>query len=186
MEYTIFLDRDGVINEDSPDYIKSPDEFAFIPRSPDAVALLHRHGFEVILITNQSAVGRKMITRKILESIFDKMTQGIEAAGGRIKDIYYCPHTPDEGCACRKPKPGMIMRAMEEYGIDPGYSVMVGDSAKDIECGINAGCARTVLVATGNGPRAHKALAEKGIYPDYYARDFYDAAQWMIENLTAA
>lgn len=186
MGYTIFLDRDGVINEDSPDYIKSPDEFAFIPHSPDAVALLNRHGFEVILITNQSAVGRRMITLKILGSIFDMMIQGIEAVGGRIKDIFYCPHTPDEGCACRKPKPGMILSAMEKYGIDPAYSLMVGDSAKDIECGINAGCARTVLVATGNGPKARKALAEKGICPDYYARDLYDAARWMIEHLTAA
>lgn len=184
MGYTVFIDRDGVINEDSPDYIKSPGEFEFISQSPAAVALLNRYGCEVMLITNQSAVGRKMITCQILESIFNKMHKGIEAAGGRIKDIFYCPHTPEEGCACRKPAPGMILSAMEKHGIDPAETVMVGDSAKDIECGINAGCAATVLVATGNGPRARRSLAEKGICPDYYARDLYDAVRWLIASLS--
>ncbi|WDP91260.1 MAG: D-glycero-beta-D-manno-heptose 1,7-bisphosphate 7-phosphatase [Desulfobacter sp.] len=184
--YTIFLDRDGVINEDSPAYIKSPEEFHFIPKSPEAVALLNKSGFEVILITNQSAVGRKMITRETLASIFDKMQAGIRAADGRIKDVFFCPHTPDEGCRCRKPRPGLILDAIKKYGIDPAAAAMVGDSAKDIECGRAAGCAKTVLVATGNGPKARQELADKGITPDYWARDLYDAAQWLASNLPAS
>lgn len=182
MNRIIFLDRDGVINEDSPAYIKSPEEFHFISGSPEAIALLCDHGFEVILITNQSAVGRQMITVETLSAIFNKLEDGVKAAGGRIKDIFYCPHTPDEGCSCRKPAPGLITMAADKYGIDPANTVMVGDSAKDVECGKAAGCGRTVLVATGNGPAARTALAEKGLSPDHYAADLRAAARWIIAN----
>ncbi|WP_022666243.1 D-glycero-beta-D-manno-heptose 1,7-bisphosphate 7-phosphatase [Desulfospira joergensenii] len=178
----VFLDRDGVVNEDSAEYIKEPSEFHFIPRSPEAVALLNRHGFEVILITNQSLIGRKMADLQTLEAIFHKMKKGIQGAGGRIRDIFFCPHTPDQGCSCRKPRPGLILKAAEVYGIDPAGAVMVGDSAKDVECGINAGCGLTCLVATGNGRNARKDLARKGIVPDYFGEDLYDAAQWITNH----
>lgn len=183
MGYTIFLDRDGVINQDSSAYIKSPDEFIFIPKSPEAVALLTRHGFDVILITNQSAVGRNMITRDTLRAIFDKMEAGVKAAGGCFKDIFFCPHLPDAGCDCRKPLPGMIHQAASQYGIDLANSVMVGDSAKDIQCGQSAGCGKTILVATGNGPSAARDLSGRGISPDFFADDLYHAAQWIVSTL---
>ena len=183
-KYTVFLDRDGVINHDSDAYIKHPDEFHFIPQSPDAIALLTGSGFQVILITNQSAVGRGMISRQTLDDILKKMTRGVEQAGGRIKDIFFCPHTPDEGCECRKPKPGMILDAVRSHGIDLEHSVMVGDSAKDIECGKNAGCAKTILVKTGKAEKALAALTAKGIAPDFLARDLYEAARWITANLT--
>ena len=181
-QYTVFLDRDGVINHDSPAYIKHPDEFHFIAKSPEAIALLNANGFDVILITNQSAVGRGMITGATLEAIFKKMTQGVAQAGGRIKDIFFCPHAPDQGCNCRKPAPGMILKAVDRYGIDLDRSVMVGDSAKDIECGKNAGCALTILVKTGNWEKALAALNEKGITPDFTATDLYEAACWINAN----
>ncbi|MCG8636768.1 MAG: D-glycero-beta-D-manno-heptose 1,7-bisphosphate 7-phosphatase [Desulfobacterales bacterium] len=183
MGYTIFLDRDGVINQDSPEYIKSPEEFHFIDKSPEAIALLTSHGFDVILITNQSAIGREMITRATLEAIFDKMRAGVEAAGGVIKDIFFCPHIPGAGCACRKPLPGLIGQAVHRHGIDPANSLMVGDSAKDIECGLAAGCDKTVLVSTGNGKKAAPELAEKGIRPDFLAGDLYAAARWIISTI---
>nr|WP_321401286.1 D-glycero-beta-D-manno-heptose 1,7-bisphosphate 7-phosphatase [uncultured Desulfobacter sp.] len=183
-EYTVFLDRDGVINHDSDAYIKHPDEFHFIPQSPDAIALLTASGFQVILITNQSAVGRGMISRQTLDDILTKMTRGVERAGGRIKDIFFCPHTPDQGCDCRKPKPGMILQAVAAHGINLEKSVMVGDSAKDIECGKNAGCAKTILVKTGKAEKALAALTAKGIAPDFLARDLYEAACWITANLT--
>jgi histidinol-phosphate phosphatase family protein len=178
----VFLDRDGVINEDSPAYIKSPDEFHFISGSPEAIALLWDHGFDIILITNQSAIGRNMISVDTLEAIFDRLKAGVAEAGGAIKDIFYCPHAPDEGCDCRKPAPGLIWRAVEKYGIDPASAVMVGDSAKDIQCGRAVGCGKTVLVATGNGPAARAALAEKGMAPDHYSDDLLAAARWIIAN----
>ena len=140
MKYTVFLDRDGVINHDSSDYIKNKSEFSFIDKSPEAVALLTRAGFNVIVITNQSAIARKLTTKKELEKIFNKMKTGIVDAGGTINDIFYCPHLPDAGCDCRKPKPGLILQAKKKYKIDLQYSCMIGDSAKDIECAKNAGC----------------------------------------------
>ncbi len=176
----VFLDRDGVINEDSPAYIKSPEEFHFIPGSPEAISLLCDHGFEVILITNQSAVGRKMISVETLSMIFDKLKAGVAEVGGTIKDIFCCPHTPDDSCDCRKPAPGLIDLAVSKYGLDPAATVMVGDSAKDIACGMAAGCGKTVLVATGNGPAARAALAQKDIVPDHYAEDLLAAARWII------
>ena len=181
-EKIVFLDRDGVINEDSEDYIKNPSEFHFIPRTPEAVALLNRHGFEVIAITNQSLIARKMADLPTLEAIFDKMKTGIEQAGGRILDIFFCPHGPDEGCHCRKPKPGLILQAAKVHGIDLAGTVMVGDSAKDIECGRNAGCGQTCLVATGNGQKAWKDLARKGMAPDFFGKDLYDVAQWITNH----
>ena len=181
-EYTVFLDRDGVINHDSDAYIKNPDEFHFISKSPDAIALLNAKGFQVILITNQSAVGRGMISRPTLDAILKKMIHGVEQAGGRIKDIFFCPHTPDQGCDCRKPKPGMILQAVACHGIDVKKAFMIGDSAKDIECGKNAGCAKTILVKTGNGEKALAALTKKGITPDFFAKDLYEAACWITDN----
>ncbi|MBF0258774.1 MAG: D-glycero-beta-D-manno-heptose 1,7-bisphosphate 7-phosphatase [Desulfamplus sp.] len=158
--FTVFLDRDGVINMDSPDYIKCAEEFHFIESSAEAIALLNRRGFDVIVITNQSGVGRGLFTRKEMHDIFDKMQKGVVRAGGTIKDIFFCPHTPKEICSCRKPLSGLILQAMEKYGIDPARSCMVGDSVRDIECGYNAGCGYTVLVRTGNGEEVERIIKE--------------------------
>ncbi len=179
----VFLDRDGVINVDSPDYIKSPDEFHFIPGSLEAIRELTLAGFKIILITNQSVINRKMVSPEGLTAIFDKLKAGAAAKGGRIEDIFFCPHTPEENCACRKPKPGMIISARDKYGVDLSLSCMVGDSAKDVLCAKNAGCGRSVLVRTGNGPSAQKSLADQGSLPDHIADDLWNAAIWIIKNL---
>jgi len=179
---TVFLDRDGVINIDSSLYIKNESEFEFIQKSPEAIALLNKHGFSVIVITNQSIIGRNMVTRKILDAIFEKMKNGIQKAGGRIEDIFFCPHTPVDHCSCRKPKPGLILQAQQKYNIDLKHSYMVGDSAKDIECALNAGCKTTLLVKTGNGKKAQQQLLQKNIIPDFIASDLYDAACWILHT----
>ncbi|MCF6248037.1 MAG: D-glycero-beta-D-manno-heptose 1,7-bisphosphate 7-phosphatase [Desulfobacula sp.] len=183
MQYTIFLDRDGVINVDSPDYIKKPSEFEFIPKSRQAVALLNQNNFQIIIITNQSIIGRKMVSQKTLDAIFNKMRKGVETADGKIKDIFFCPHTPDDKCSCRKPKPKMILDAAKKYDIDLSLSIMVGDSSKDIECAINAGCGKTILVQTGNGKKARQTLSQQGIAPDAISANLYDAALWIINNV---
>ena len=180
MKYTVFLDRDGVINRDSAEYIKNESEFSFIQKSPEAVALLTRAGTDVIVITNQSAIARKLTTKKELEKIFNKMTSGVADAGGKIKDIFYCPHLPDAGCECRKPKPDLIFQAKKEYKIDLQYSCMIGDSVKDIECAKNAGCGLSILVQTGNGESSAKLLTAKGINPDFVAKNLFEAVQWLI------
>ncbi len=179
---TIFLDRDGVINVDSPLYIKTPREFHFISGSAEAVALLSRNGFHIIVITNQSMINRGISTRENLEAIFAAMEAGIRAEGGEIRDIFHCPHTPEEGCQCRKPAPGLINLACTTYAIDPLASFMVGDSAKDIECGVNAGVGTTVLVMTGNGRKALKTLEARKLKPDFIALDLMDAAQWILQQ----
>jgi D-glycero-D-manno-heptose 1,7-bisphosphate phosphatase len=178
---TVFLDRDGVINEDSPDYIKCWAEFSFIQGSLDAIARLTRSGWSIIVITNQSAINRGMIPLAELESMHRRLRRAVLDSGGRITDIFYCPHRPDEGCGCRKPKPGLIVAARDRYGIDLSRTVMVGDSAKDILAGRAAGCGRTVLVQTGNGKAALRSLDENGQRPDHVAADLDRAVRWILD-----
>ena len=180
---TVFIDRDGVINRDSPDYIKTEEAFHFLPQSREAFALLNASGLSAMVITNQSVIGRGWVTEKGLAAIFGKMTRGIEAAGGKVDGIFFCPHTPEEGCACRKPKPGLINTACSTHGIDPSTTVMIGDSAKDILCGKAAGCAATILVKTGNGEKALATLTENGTRPDHVAATLHDAVRWVIDSL---
>jgi D-glycero-D-manno-heptose 1,7-bisphosphate phosphatase len=130
---TVFLDRDGTVNRDLPGYIKSWSEFEFLPGSIEAVRDLTLNGFRVIIITNQSAVARNLLSLKELEYIHAMMRKALESKGGKITDVFYCSHMPDDNCACRKPKPGLIYRAQEKYRIDLASAVMVGDSARDIE-----------------------------------------------------
>ncbi|WP_051328379.1 D-glycero-beta-D-manno-heptose 1,7-bisphosphate 7-phosphatase [Desulfatirhabdium butyrativorans] len=177
----VFLDRDGVINHDSADYIKSLDEFVPIEGSYEAIARLNRAGRMVIVITNQSAIGRGIIDGSTLERIHERLAEEVGAAGGHITDILFCPHRPDEKCSCRKPEPGMLFEAAARHGIDLSRSVMVGDSAKDIECGIRAGC-KTVLVLSGNGRQALESLKNRGISPDAVFPFLRDAVHWIIRQ----
>jgi len=177
---TIFLDRDGVINVDSPLYIKSWDEFVFIPGSLEALKILNEKKVAVILITNQSIINRGMVPQNVLKHIFLMMNSEIESSGGKITDIFYCPHTPEEGCACRKPLPGLIQKAQEKYEIDISESVMVGDNAKDILCARNAGCGTAILIKTGNGRQAAETLLQENIYPDHIADNLLGAVKWIL------
>jgi D-glycero-D-manno-heptose 1,7-bisphosphate phosphatase len=178
----VFLDRDGVINRDSPDYIKSWSEFEFLPGSLRALKRLTQKGFLIIVITNQSAVNRGMMSSEDLNSIHTHMQSVAAANGGKISDIFLCPHTPDDHCTCRKPKPGLIHQAQNRYAIDLKSAYMVGDSAKDIECARNAGCGCAILVRTGNGAESETILTQKNIAPDYVAADLDDAANWIIAH----
>lgn len=178
----VFLDRDGVINADSPDYIKSWAEFRFLPQSVGAISLLTRCDFRVMVVTNQSALNRGLISRDTLDDIHRRMRQALRASGGSVQDIFFCPHRPDEHCDCRKPKPGMIFRAQAKYGIDLNSAVLIGDSAKDIECARRAGCGTAILVRTGNGPAAAEALKRRGCPPDYTADNLYEAVLWLTKQ----
>ena len=177
---TVFLDRDGVINQDSPDYIKCWEDFRFIPGSRKAIARLTKAGIRVILITNQSMINRGMVPLKTLEEMHMKLLRAVSNKGGSITDIFYCPHRPDENCSCRKPKPGLIWAARDRYGIDLSKSAMVGDSAKDVLAGKAAGCSKTVLVRTGNGCQALLELQSAGIQPDHVASGLKTAVDWIV------
>ena len=178
----VFLDRDGVINRDSPDYIKSWSEFEFLPGSLEALKKLTMNGFVVMVITNQSVIHRKMMSLKTLEHIHGMMKKTVLSSGGDIKDIFFCPHIPEDQCDCRKPNTGLILKAEEKHRIDLKASIMVGDSAKDIECARNAGCGTVILVKTGNGALAEKQLKEKMIRPDVIVQDLLEAAHWIISR----
>ena len=180
---TVFLDRDGVINRDSPDYIKCRAEFHPLPGSLGAIARLTQLGVRVIVVTNQSVINRGMVPPAELAAIHDRLRRSVADHGGRITDIFFCPHRPDEGCNCRKPKPGLILSARERYAIDLARSVMVGDSPKDILAGKAAGCGQTVLVQTGNGKTAIEALTAENQRPDHVAADLAAAVQWIIDRI---
>ncbi len=176
----VFIDRDGVINKDRRDYVKSWSEFRPIPGSIEALRLLRLYGYSIIVITNQSAINRKMVDRAELQEIHNNMVTMIKAQGGDIEEIYCCPHVPEENCACRKPKPGLIYRAQSDYGLELSEICMIGDSLKDIECARRAGCGKAVLVRTGHGIEAERLCEEKGIVPDYVADDLMAAAKWLL------
>ena len=157
----VILDRDGVINHDSPDFIKSPDEWLPIDGSPEAIGTLSAAGFDVAVASNQSGVGRKLLDKPTLEAIHDKMLAIVREAGGDISQITYCPHHPDEGCECRKPKPGMLKELSRRYGVPLTHVPVIGDSLRDIDAAI-AVDARPIVVRTGNGAKTVAALEARG------------------------
>lgn len=175
----VFLDRDGTLNADSPHYIKSVDEFHLFDFTADALKILTRLGFKIILITNQSAVGRKMITVAELDRIHAKLRASIRSAGAEIHGIYYCPHLPEDNCVCRKPKTGNLKKAVRDFNVDVGKSFFIGDSFKDIQTGAAVGC-RTVFVRTGIDSPTIKTIEKWQPRPDFIAENILEAAQ-LIE-----
>lgn len=165
----IILDRDGVVNQDSPDYIKSPEEWHPYPRSLEAIRRLSRHGYAVVIATNQSAIARGLLTEKELMAIHHKMREAVLQKGGQIQHIFFCPHGPLEACACRKPKPGLFYHIAQTYGCSLKGVFAVGDSLRDLLAAKEAG-AFPVLVLTGNGQKTNacEPLALEGVpvYPD--------------------
>jgi D-glycero-D-manno-heptose 1,7-bisphosphate phosphatase len=153
----VILDRDGVINADSPAYIKSVAEWQPIPGSIDALARLSQAGFELIVATNQSGLSRGLFDLDDLEAIHQHMRELVEQAGGKIGAVFYCPHLPQEHCNCRKPATGLLDAAETEYGCSVGGSFLVGDSLKDVELARRKGCI-PILVRSGNGLATQEAL----------------------------
>lgn len=146
----IILDRDGVINEDSDDYIKSPAEWIPIPGSLESIARLNHAGYKVVVATNQSGLARGLFNIDALNKIHQKMHHSLDRVGGHVEAIYFCPHGPDDHCQCRKPKPGMLIQIGETFSIDLKTVFVVGDSYRDIQSAqaINA---IPLLVLTGKG-----------------------------------
>lgn len=146
----VILDRDGVINEDSPAYIKSLDDWIPVPGSIEAISLITAKGYPVYVATNQSGVGRGYYSLETLLAIHGEMVTRIENAGGHLAGICYCPHLPEDKCPCRKPRPGMLLDIAKQAGVSTRDCVFVGDSQKDLDAALAAGCT-PVLVETGNG-----------------------------------
>jgi D-glycero-D-manno-heptose 1,7-bisphosphate phosphatase len=151
----LILDRDGVINEDRDDYVKSADEWVPIPGSMEAIARLHRAGWRIAVATNQSGLARGLFDMNALNAMHHKMHELVARAGGRIDAVFFCPHGPDDGCTCRKPLPGLFRAIGERFGVDLGGVPVVGDSVRDVEGAVTVG-ATPYLVLTGKGT-AHQA-----------------------------
>ena len=159
MPKLVILDRDGVINFDSAQFIKSPAEWKPIPGSLEAIARLNQNGYKVVVATNQSGIGRGFLDMDTLNAIHEKMHKALFAAGGRIEAIYFCPHTAEANCNCRKPKPGMFRRISETMNVALDGVPAIGDSLRDLQASAEIGC-RPLLVRTGKG---EKTLATGGL-----------------------
>lgn len=179
----VVLDRDGVINRESPDFIRRPEEWMPLPGSIEAIVELTRAGFTVVVASNQSGVGRGLFSAATLTAIHDRMNRTIEAAGGRLDGIYFCPHRPEEACECRKPLPGLLRQIEAHYGIALRGMPAIGDSCRDLEAAWRVG-ARAILVRTGNGPETERRLAA-GAAVEVFA-DLAAAATALIAETRAA
>ena len=146
----VILDRDGTINADSDEYVKSADEWQPLPGALDAIAKLNHAGWHVVVASNQSGLGRGLFDVAALNAMHAKMHKLVAAAGGRIDAVFYCPHSPEEACNCRKPQPGLYEQIGERYGMDLQGVHAVGDSLRDLQAGAAMGCVPH-LVLTGKG-----------------------------------
>ncbi len=172
----VFLDRDGVINEDRPDYIKCWDEFNFLPGVADAISQLNNKGYAVVIVTNQSAIGQKIMSEETLEGIHKRMYDTLLRQGAVISKIYYCPHTSSENCTCRKPQNGLIRKAFDELPLDMENGILIGDRVTDIEAGIKSSLT-TILLTHGRENRDNVKVT-----PDYSVKDLTAAVQLILSN----
>ena len=182
MDKWLILDRDGVINEDSDAYIKSPDEWMPIPGSLEAIAELNRAAYKVVVITNQSGIARGLYSLDTLDKIHQKFERLLAEHGGNIERIYFCPHHPDDACNCRKPNPGMYEIFAKDYQLELNNVYAVGDSIRDIQAAQSAG-AQAVLVRTGNGEQSAQTIVESGKLSQFKAVPVFSDLATFKDNL---
>ncbi len=179
---TVFLDRDGTLNRDSG-YVKAVEEMELLPGSVEAVARLNRTGARVVVVTNQSGIARGLFTPSTLEAIHGRLRSLLQAGGASLDGIYHCPHHPDDGCACRKPRRALVDRAAADLGLDLSRSYVVGDQKRDVELARAIG-ARSVLVTTGpTGVQVLQGLEAEGSSPDHAAAGLLEAVEWVLQDV---
>jgi D-glycero-D-manno-heptose 1,7-bisphosphate phosphatase len=175
----VFLDRDGVINENRADHVRSWAEFRFILSAPRAIARLSEAGVRVFVFTNQAIVNRGMITHQELQDLHTQMSNALANCGARIESVIYCPHRPDEHCSCRKPQPGLLIETAHRYGIDLSQAVVIGDALADMDAGLAAGC-RSILVLTGRGKDQLALARQSGRTEFAVAADLSAAVEHLL------
>lgn len=175
----VILDRDGVINEDRDDFVKTTAEWVPIADSLEAIANLTQAGWRVVVATNQSGIGRGLFDMAALNAMHEKMHRLVNQAGGRIDAVVFCPHTKDDRCKCRKPEPGMVLEVADRFNVRPEDLPMIGDSLRDLQA-IAAAGGQPILVRTGKGMKTLAAgdLPENTLVFD----NLYDAAEFLIQS----
>ncbi|MEX2367273.1 MAG: D-glycero-beta-D-manno-heptose 1,7-bisphosphate 7-phosphatase [Pseudohongiellaceae bacterium] len=177
---SIILDRDGVINQDSDDYIKSPEQWLPIPGSIDAISKLSRAGFRIFVATNQSGLGRAYFDEFALARMHEKMHRLVEDLGGHITGVFFCPHTPEDKCACRKPATGLLDQMEHEFSLDLSGAHYVGDTEKDIDCALAKKCL-PILVLTGKGASTLESLTDEKLKKIQVFPDLAAAAEHILK-----
>ncbi|MGB2769331.1 MAG: D-glycero-beta-D-manno-heptose 1,7-bisphosphate 7-phosphatase [Candidatus Zixiibacteriota bacterium] len=175
----VFLDRDGTIIEEK-DFIRTLEEIEFVPGSIEAIKLLRNLGYKIVVVSNQSGIGRGILTEKRVTDVNTNFLRRLEEQGAPANALYFCPHHPDDNCDCRKPKTGMIERAVRELELDLKDAVVIGDKLTDIQLGKNIG-ATTVLVLTGYGRKVLDELTDSNPdeKPNFVAENLLGAASWL-------
>lgn len=176
----IFLDRDGVIIENRANYVRSWDDVHIFPQALTALARLDEWPGKIVIVTNQSVVGRGLISLQEAQAINWQLLREIEAAGGRIDAVYMCPHAPDDQCDCRKPRPGLLTQAAKALHIDLEQSMMIGDALTDLAAGRAAGVGEVALVRTGHGKKHVQSPAAETMAPFPIYDTLFDALQEMV------
>ncbi len=174
----VFLDRDGVINQNPPSYVLSWGDVRFLPGVFAALRRLAATSFAVVVVTNQSAVGRGLMSLDQMWAINRGIAAEVAAQGGRLDRIYACPHRPDEGCSCRKPQPGMLLQAARDLGLDLSASYFVGDAVSDVEAALAVDC-QPLFVRTGRGQAQLPSLRASG-YDVPVVADLAEAVAWIL------
>jgi len=180
----IFLDRDGTINVERG-YLLDPGDIELNPTAGEAMRILNELNILTIVITNQAAIDKKLLSLEQFEKINDKLWEDLSDAGAHYDALYYCPHSPEitPECSCRKPKPGLIIQAAKDFNIDLTSSFMVGDKLTDIEAGQFSGC-KTILLRSGHGEKAYKNLENyHGIPPNFTCQNLGEAVAWLLPHL---
>jgi D-glycero-D-manno-heptose 1,7-bisphosphate phosphatase len=181
MNPALFLDRDGVIIENQPNYIQNWSDVRIYPQALNSLRRIESSNYKIFIITNQSAVGRGIITQATAEEINNRLVAKIESAGGRVDGVLMCPHTPDDNCLCRKPQPGLILDAADAHFLDLSCSILIGDALSDIIAGQSAGVGQNVLVNTGLGV-TQSALPLASQIPSFLV---YDSLADALDNLVS-
>ena len=183
----LFLDRDGTLIKEV-NYLNRIDQIQILEGAIQALALARDAGLATVLVTNQSAIARGMLTESELQAIHSYLSQEIAQRGAQLEAVYYCPHHPEGSvpeyavaCGCRKPQPGLLLAAAEELGLDPARSLMVGDCLHDVEAGHRAGCCAS-LVMTGYGVREASLSEIRNTYPDQISSDLLAAVRWFLDR----
>jgi D-glycero-D-manno-heptose 1,7-bisphosphate phosphatase len=178
----VILDRDGTINHDSDEYIKSPEEWRALPGALEAISRLNHAGYHVVIATNQSGLGRGLMDVAALNAIHKRMLKQLAAVGGRVDAIFYCPHAPTDGCACRKPLPGLFEQISDRFGVDLSDVHAVGDTLRDAQAAAAVGC-QTHLVRTGKSEGLmNNALPEHFPAGTHVHADLNAFADWLLHT----